>query len=97
MNNLTPTNCARLYSNGLTMREIAHILNTSISSVNRCLKKSPVIFSEDYYRSLVNQSVRSLKDGEVCYCFTEEQVYAIYQRYPAFECIPNSVGYTLRP
>ena len=93
MTNPTPHQCLALYSQGLTMKEVASILNTSISAVNRRLKKAPI--TTNYHSMLVRQCALDLRQGNKCYCFNMEQVEDIKRLYADFIYYPNGVGYTL--
>ena len=93
---MTPTlkaKCLKLHYKNLTISEIAAKLNLSASAVCRVVPKR----ERNYYDNLILETCYDLKRGEICYCFTKEQLADIRARFPHFTAEPNGVGYTLLP
>jgi len=95
MTNPTPHQCLALYSQGLTMKEVAKRLGTSTSTVFKRLKKAPT--KDNYHIDLVRQTVLGLKKGEVCYCFNEEQLRDIKNGFEYFTVEIEQSVYVLTP
>ena len=69
----------RLYQKGYTQKEIASALGISKTTVNEHIKLIPE--RHDYFRQLVTDCVIDITKGEICYCFTKEQLDTIRERF----------------
>ena len=85
----------KLYSNGMTMKEVAKRVNRSVTYVKQVIDS--LSWVDDNFIKLVKQCVLDLKNGNICYCFTTDHIQAIKKRFPYFEPKDNGVGYTLTP